>query len=489
MWRRMSTLRLRLTLSYMLVFGLIQAAVCVAIIAHREHRDRDDFDARLVEQARAVGQVAELAGDGAAHGVRPEDVDAVTATIDRERLYYAIRQADGTLVARSPQLERIDLELPLPELEALRRQRDMYATLADAGAERLLGEKGALRVVNHYHVPAIGAPLIVQLAVDHQALRVHQQERREMFLAISLLALVPAGLTTWLLAKRSLRPLAQVAEQVNVISPRELDQRIHVDDSSAELARLTRTVNEMLDRLHKAFRAQDRFLTNAAHELKTPLAILMGEAQVLSQRARTPEEYARYLRETESEMRRLGKTVDGLLMLARSDTRDPDLHPISANDFVTDAVERCQSLARRWDVRLALHLAMCGADGVEPIVRGDPRLLSTMVENLIRTAMRMSSAEGIVDIAVAIAEERVAISVRDGGAPLSPDAQADGFERYVRRPDAGRVASDTGIGLLIVQSVIQLHGGRVTSTNRPEGGAELTVSLPLGAGPASHLPA
>ncbi|HRX86029.1 MAG TPA: histidine kinase dimerization/phospho-acceptor domain-containing protein [Phycisphaerae bacterium] len=487
MSRRFSTLRLRLTLSYMLVFGLIQAAVCLVILAHREHNDSGALDARLVDQARAVGQIAELANGGSGAPLTAEDIDAIAAAIDDQAVYYEIRLADGTSLARSPELQRVGLDFPLPDVETLRRARDMYSNLSSATVDRLLGDHDSLRLLSHYHVPAMGLPVIVQLGANLAELHVAQHKRQQMFLAISLIALIPAGLTTWLLAKRSLRPLAQVADQVNVISPRELNQRIRLDNSPEELARLTETVNEMLERLHKAFRAQDQFLTNAAHELKTPLSILLGQAQVLGRKARTPEEYEHYLRETEGEMRRLAKTIDGLLMLARAHTRDPDLHAISANDFVTEAVERCQPLAREAHVRLALNLAVGEQGDTEPIVQGDPRLLATMVENLVRNALRMSRADDTVAVDVDICAQDVCVAVRDRGPALIAAPQIDPVHQYTRREFASHVTGDTGIGLLIVQSVIQMHGGTAKAGNRTDGGAEFVVRLPLSDADSSSI--
>lgn len=479
MLRPFSTLRLRLTLTYMLVFGLIQAAVCMAILVQRERRDIIEFDALLLEQARAVGKLAATTGQLTGTRLDVQEIGDIVGPFDDAVVYSKVLLLDGTVVASTRMPARTPWKTEVPPIDELRRQRALFETVDDESIQRLVGASGGLRVVHRYHVPDVGTPVIVQVGTGLSGLKNEQTERRRMFLMMSLLALVPAGLTTWLLAKRSLRSLTQVAEQVQVISPRGLNQRISVSDPPGELVQLTETVNQMLDRLDKAFHAQDRFLTNAAHELKTPLSILMGEAQVLRNRSRTVEEYERYLCETEIEMRRLGKTVDGLLMLARAQSRDPERQPVSVNEFVTAALERCQPLARNSKVRLVPRLLLPEEGETEPIVLGDSRLLVTMLENLVRNAVRLSFPNEPVEVEVNRGRSEALIVVRDRGPGIPDLAEATMFDDFLTREVDGRASGDTGIGLGLARSVVHLYEGSITVRNRPEGGAEFIVRLPL----------
>jgi len=478
--RHFASLRVRLTLAYMLVFGLIQAAVCLVILVQRERRDALEFDERLLEQARAVGAYADrMKIDSLSSGLSLE-FPIASRVIDPARVFCQVRLLDGTLVAHSPTRESTSLQVPLPPDDELRRQRTVFVDFADESVERLLGPREALRIVHLYHVPEIGAPLIVQVGTTHDVLDELIAERRRMFLLISVLALVPAGLTTWLLAKRALRPLSQVADQVQVISPWELKQRIKMADPPEELVQLTETVNAMLARLDKAFSAQDRFLTNAAHELKTPLAILLGEAQVLRRNARSVEEYEEYLAGTEAEMRRLGQTVDGLLMLARAQARDPERQSVSVNEFVTDALESCQPLARQGKVQLMPRFAWNGEYASDPIVLGDSRLLATMLENLVRNAVRLTAAGDAVEVEVSAHANTVQIAVRDRGPGVPDRDKARIFEEFITEEVGGRATGgSTGIGLALARSIIHLHGGSIGVRDREGGGAEFIVRLPL----------
>lgn len=479
MQRRTASMRLRLTLTYMLVFGLIQAAVCLVIVAQRDYHDAVDFDVQLADHARTLGRFLEVASDGLVSPLSAGRSRPATRIFESDQVFYQVRLLDGALVESSPELPDSAWAAVIPPVDELRRQRFTYATLHDDSVRKVLGRDGALRVITQYHQPVVGSPLILQVGVDLAPLRETIHDRRRMFLMMSLLSLVPAGLTTWILAKRALRPLQNVADQVRAISPRELTQRIQMEDPPEELVRLTDTVNQMLERLHQAFHAQDLFLTNAAHELKTPLSILMGSAQVTLRKARTREEYEQCLREAECEMRRLTRTVDGLLALARAYSRDPTREPVSATDFVTTALERCQYVARRWKVQLDLQLAFDAERDADPLVMGDRGLLATMVENLVRNAVRLSPEGTPVEVEVSIHNGSVRIAVRDRGPGIPEDLIPNIFDEFVTHSRDGRSSGGTGIGLSLARSVAQLHGGSIAVANRPGGGAQFDITLPL----------
>ncbi|GAG52602.1 unnamed protein product, partial [marine sediment metagenome] len=219
------------------------------------------------------------------------------------------------------------------------------------------------------------------------------------------------------LARRSLAPIGEIARQARDYTAAHLDRRIRTRPGGDEVAELTRVINEMLSRLEAAFRAQERFVADASHELKTPLSVMLAEAQVLLQQDRTPEEYDQFVASAQDQLRQLVRLVDSLLTLARADAGFPlaQVQPVSINEVVMEAVERCGLLARHREVRLVPTLAPLAEDGVEALVDGDPALLRATIDNLIRNAVRYSPVEGAVEVEVRVNDQEVDVAVRDNG--------------------------------------------------------------------------
>jgi signal transduction histidine kinase len=240
----------------------------------------------------------------------------------------------------------------------------------------------------------------------------------------------------------------------------------------------------MLDRLSESFLSQERFIADAAHELKTPLAVLLGEAQVLMKQERTPEEYARFVANVQDEVRALAQTVDSLLNLARAEAGIPmaDVRSVPVNEAVMDAAQRCSPLAAQREMRLTPVLALPDADQPEAVVRGDGSLLRLMVTNLIRNAIRYSPPDTSLEVHVGLAGGQAVISVRDHGPGIPDEFREKVFDRFFRVPGDKSSCRGVGLGLTIVRGIARLHGGDVGVRNRPEGGCEFTVRLPIATG-------
>ena len=241
------------------------------------------------------------------------------------------------------------------------------------------------------------------------------------------------------------------------------------------------SLDAMLDRLHESFRAQERFISAVSHELKTPLSVMLGQAQVLARLTREPGEYERFVAAVQDEARSLSRTVESLLLLAKAEAGLPLLSrsPISINEAVMDAVSRCAPLADQREVRLATNLAMPSDERGEPIVEGDGEMLSLMVSNLIRNAIRYAPPDSAVGVQVAAAGDRVEISVRDHGTGIPNEYLDRVFDRFFQVPKDTEAFRGVGLGLTITRGVAELHGGSVSVSNHPEGGCEFRVQLPL----------
>ena len=478
------TLRFRLTVLYLVVFGVLLVSICVVVLAVREKELRESFDEGLIDRAEAI------AGQVSSRNMVPLPSTAPTRRIERRLLpfrfpgfYVQLSGADGTILAKTRQLGEAVLPLSEGALESLITGEPVLETLRGPAVRSLVGGEGAVRVVT-LPLPQRGAEaLYLQVAASLE--RVHDSIAglRGTVTLVSIGGLAIAGIAAWFLARRALAPIGRMADEAREYTAANLEGRLSTPPGADEVARLAGVLNEMLGRLEAAFRAQETFLANTAHELKTPVTVLLGEAQVLSQQTRSPEEYDRFVVSVQDEMRQLSQLVSSMLLLARTDAGLPmsGTESVSINEVVADAVARCQALAEQREVRLVPLLAMPRPDHPEAEATGDPELLRAAVVNLIRNAVRFSPPEESVEVEVVLRDTCATVGVRDRGPGIPPEFADRLYERFFSLPDHDGQAVGSGLGLSITAGVAKMHGGRVTAGNRPEGGSEFLLVLPLAA--------
>ena len=275
----------------------------------------------------------------------------------------------------------------------------------------------------------------------------------------------------WAMAGRVLRPLQRITATAKRVSQDNLDERIALEGPRDELKELADTFDGMLERLSGAFASQRRFVANASHELRTPLTVIRTELDVT-----LADPHA-----TNADLRAMGETVrdatlaterliQALLTLARSEGGVTRRDPVDLADCARTAVAQAgaEASARGLDIRPALDPAP---------VRGDRRLLERLVANLVENAVRHNVDGGTVEVRTASAAGRSTVEVRNDGPAVPPDAVASLLEPFQRLDRSAR-GDGVGLGLSIVRSVAEAHGGSVELRARPSGGLVARVSLP-----------
>ncbi|HEY9307728.1 MAG TPA: ATP-binding protein [Microbacterium sp.] len=288
-----------------------------------------------------------------------------------------------------------------------------------------------------------------------------------------LLAVAVAGVValvaaiTWWVVGRALRPVERIRAEVDDISADRLDRRIAVPASGDEIAALAGTMNRMLDRLDTAAAAQRRFVSDASHELRSPLATIRQHAELaqLHPDATSVDDLAGVVHD---EGLRMQELVDALLLLTRLD-ESPVIHQeaVDLDDLALAEISRLRAGGAEVDGS-GIHAAR---------VRGDVRLLGRLVRNLADNAAR--HARSAVAIGVLESDGQVLLTVDDDG-PGVPAAERERiFERFVRLDEArARDAGGSGLGLAIVRAIAEAEGGSVVVEDSPLGGARFTVVLP-----------
>ncbi len=339
-----------------------------------------------------------------------------------------------------------------------------------------------LRLGVRVPAPVYGlAPHDPELKVAHGLQRQFLNDALHQLLFEYLAALVVMTLLSvgagWLLAGRVLRPLRAITATARRVSSENLGERIALSGPADELRELADTFDGMLGRLDDAFASQRHFVANASHELRTPLAIMRTELDVaLADPAAQVAELRQMGEAVRDTVDRCERLIAGLLMLARSQAVAGRDEPVDiaalAGDCITDLSARAREA--RVDVR----------DDLEPAwTAGDPTLLERMVANLIDNGIRHNSPGGFLEVSTRVGAGRVALRVANGGAPIDP-RQAERLTEPFQR--LGREEGGFGLGLSIVRTVAEAHGGLASVTVPPTGGLEVRVTLPALPGTAAH---
>jgi two-component system, OmpR family, sensor kinase len=312
---------------------------------------------------------------------------------------------------------------------------------------------------------------VLAVAVSAEPLR----DARQRLLGVLLLAapLLVGALAAggWLVVRAALRPVDVLTREAAAISSVDADRPLPHVPGDDEIARLARTLDEMLGRLRVSFARERAFVDDASHELRSPIAVLRGELELALSAGDDQEEVARSLRAALTESDRLSRLADDLLLLARERAGS-----LVVRREPVDLLDLAAAEAARLETLLGIRVEVAG----EPVVvHADPDRLEQVLTNTVHN----SSAAEATTVRIAVERERAAvrIDIADDGPGFPEGVRDAAFERFVRGDQARtRGSSGAGLGLAIVRAVVTAHGGTVQAHNgEPLGGAVVTIRLPL----------
>jgi two-component system heavy metal sensor histidine kinase CusS len=255
-------------------------------------------------------------------------------------------------------------------------------------------------------------------------------------------------------AQRGLKPLRAIAESARGIKTHHLQQRLDQGQFPQELRDLVQALNAMLDSLDHAFERLARFSADLAHELRTPITNLMGEAEILISKDRPIEDYRLVVESSLDEYRRLSRLISRMLFLARSEDPSTTITntSIETESLLGEVLAFFEAMAEEQKVRLAGEAA--------GVIRGDPDMLRQALANLISNALAATPEGGEIFVTVKGQDHQALLEVRDNGRGIPAEELPNVLDRFYRTTDAlKRKSPGTGLGLAIVQSIALLHGG------------------------------
>jgi two-component system, OmpR family, sensor kinase len=303
------------------------------------------------------------------------------------------------------------------------------------------------------------------VAIDLSGELEEVNEALRLAVGVGIGVLFLASLLAWAVAGRVLAPLRMLRDTARSISESDLTRRIRVEGDD-ELADLARTFNEMLDRLEQAFASQKAFISDAGHELRTPITIIRGHLDVMGD---DPQDRRETLEVVDDELERMGRLVNDLLLLARANRPDfLQTETVDLGDLTRELFTKASALADR-DWRLA-------AVGSARIVADRQRLTQALM-NLSQNAVAHTREGDAVELGSSLQDGLVRLWVRDTGPGVPESEQSRIFERFVRLDHSGS-REGAGLGLAITSAVAAAHGGGVELDSRPGQGACFTVVIP-----------
>lgn len=417
--------------------------------------------------ASVLSRVVPLRADvGSLSTATPATSSAAPSNSDVGGLLTRVVRPDGSLAEESPSLAGAVLVGDRTR-RALSRGRSLIVTTTAGGipyrvlAEPVTRPDGAWTVI-------VAAPL-VEMRETEESLR------HSLIVAGALVVLLSAA-GAWLLGSAALRAVERMRRSVESMTADDLSLRVRVPPGKDELAALGNTFNALLDRLAHGLARQRRFVADAGHELRGPLAVLQMELELADRPQRTREELASAVRAAAEEVERLARLANDLLFLARSD--DGELQVVKSRILVEPLLRQAAVVRARAAADAGVALEVRAAPGLRGDLDADR--IRHALDNLLANAVSAAGPGGVVVLEAAADNGAVSIGVLDSGPGFAEEFLPRAFERFTR-PDRARSddSGGSGLGLAIVQAVAEAHGGSATAVNRPDGGAAVRMTLPV----------
>jgi heavy metal sensor kinase len=452
------TIRARLTARYAVVLAAMMIVYATATFIAVRHEFLEQLDERLHDDFEAAeSRLTRTADDRAAWSP-----DAHQDAHGDEARVYEVWSATGEQIHRSGAATALP-----PVTVAATSSSYRYETIA-AGGERWRTLAAPVTVGGH----------TVVLRVSQSEERV-REELSEVLLVLILglpLVVALAGIGGYLLARRALAPIGHLAAEARRITADRLHERLKVPNERDEIGRLTEVINETFARLESSFDQLRRFTADASHELRTPLAVVRGIGEAAVARRRTPAEYEETIGSMLEEIDRMSNLVDTLLRLSHGDAGTVRLtrEPVDLGRLAHDAAASLGILAEERNQKITVE----AADAVVAPV--DRLVLREAVTNVLDNAIKYSPPGSAITVRVERAADQGVVAVGDQGPGIPIEHRDRIFHRFFRVDEArSRDGGGAGLGLAIAKWAVEMHGGEITVDDRPGGGCEFRIALPI----------
>jgi heavy metal sensor kinase len=455
-------IRVRLTLWYFAMFATAAVLLCAASLWMLQRSvDQSEYQ-ELQERAEDVQLLLSHADPALDLQQLCDELNAIYVLKDDGK-YLQVRDERGNWLFRSKRMVLENPDLPAPALLPKTGQIAHF-------------QQGTRHVrALAYPIAARGTRYSVQTGIALNKSMVLVANFRSGLLLLAPVVILLAALGGHVMSRKALRPVAELAIEARRINDRNLDIRLPVPRANDEISDLSRTLNQMLERIDKAFASVRAFTGNASHELRTPISLLRTEIEVALYRPRDGEEYRAILGRLHAETLRMTTLVESLLSLARADggAEGITLTPICVSALfrqVSEVIDRAMTKAML-DFRVATQ-------DENLFVLGDKQGVSRLLSILLENASKYTQPGGAVRLCAAVKDERVVFSVVDSGIGIAPEHMERIFDRFYRALAEGEfVPAGSGLGLSLAKWIAERHGTRLSVQSIVGKGSRFSFSL------------
>ncbi len=454
-------IRYRLTVVYSTLFGLCLCAFAYVISAEYFQSGREDFDSGLFNFAIDLSEYIRIDKSNLkiAFQIPPSEIKKAFPFI-LNQTFYSVRTLEGKVLMKSTK------EFPFKEIpynKALPFKHDYTHRFLS-----FKSTKDSYRAVNLKISNDDGTEMILQVATPSNVLE--ERERNHLIitgLMVPLLILT-SSFISFLIAGNALSPIKSLTDTANNIAAQNLSHRVPVVETGDEVEELAKTLNGLLERLEKSFKAQEHFVANASHQLNTPLAIIKGELDVLESKPRSLDEHMKYFRSLREELERLIELVKNMLLVSRVEAGQEKFvfSPLRLDDLLLTIISRLRPKKKEKHLHMRFNI---DEDLQNLEVLGEKQLLDSLFENIIENAIKYSPEYSTIQLDIKNINKKIEVWVRDEG----PGMNEEDFLRILAsRFQRGSIIGlpGSGIGIAIAQKIASFHNAHITYKRlRPKG--------------------
>ena len=450
-------IRKRITITFVSLFGFLIIGLCLFVYFTAANSQETLFYNRL-EKRVEITEAFFLESENLSRDIQQKVRNQFLHTLPGEIEFVSEM---NTFMSRAP--EKVAKQLPDNFINSMRRQTSLkWEHENQQGVARMYQKKGEKYVVLVLAKDTFGHQYLKKLAL--------------ILLFASLTTLLSAYFLSVYFSKQVLSPIAEKITKANQISASNLDLRLTVYNEQDELGMLATSFNNLLDRLQESIELEKNFVRYASHELKNPLAVILGESEVTLMTKRTQNEYIEAIEKIKDKAEKLNNLVDHFLQLSRMEAAQLKKTPVNIDEVLVEVIFEL-SQSKPDSVELLFHVDdSLRADDLE--MNADRLLLSKVFYNLIENALKFSHTNGRVEVTLkpSSSDDCIEVSVKDDGEGISEEDLKHIYKPLYRGNTTNQVTG-TGIGLALVKKIVDLHAGHIEVTSVLGKGTQFTLTL------------
>jgi two-component system sensor histidine kinase ArlS len=453
------SIRYKIALLFSFLVMIILALVSIAVYFFSVKERHELFNNRLIKRAMYTAGVYADLSDSSFAVLRKLDASGTSAFYDKS---ITITKVNGGYAYMYSDSTRDSLFLDRSIFEKVRTESPYFFSFNNKSAAAVL------------HTDSSSNFIVAVAAIDRDGMEYLSNLKKILLIAL-LLAVLLSFFAGIIFAKRIIAPIKRITGEVNLITSKDLSRRIKVDKEKDELTTLAKTFNSLLNRVQDSFAIQHRFISNASHELSTPLTAVSSQLEVAMQKDRTPTEYQEVITSVYDDIRELQLLTQTLLDIAKAGSHgDIDLAEVRVDETLFKVISAIQKQNKGY--RATLNFSVFPEEEKRLTIFGNANLLYSALKNIIENGCKYD-ANLKADVSAEFNETRIIIKVSNRGDVIEAGDLQNIFQPFFRTGSA-QEKPGFGLGLTLTKGILSLHKGTIHVTSTREAGTTFTVILP-----------